>query len=282
MGYWPTGGWPERSAEFCLSRRERAGLRVRAKDQSIRWGRTGRGVPLGLRRRAGLSHARHTVRRMSSCRSKAHSSRSADVEREFWKSFNDPQLNDLVESALAANHDIRMRGRQVARGARTARRSATGLRADGDELRCACRCARERTPDAGSGRRSRAGILRSRLRCVLGARLLRTRAARRRGTLGGSAVGRSLGLQHPGQRHRGSRAPVLRVARRAAAARSRTTQRRQPARNPAHHACAARRGSRHATRCVARTGAIVGDAGDDSGSRRVRDALDPAPRRPHR
>ena len=33
---------------------------------------------------------------------------SADVEREFWKSFNDPQLNDLVESALAANHDIRI------------------------------------------------------------------------------------------------------------------------------------------------------------------------------
>jgi multidrug efflux system outer membrane protein len=33
---------------------------------------------------------------------------SAEVEREFWKSFNDPQLNDLVESALAANHDIRI------------------------------------------------------------------------------------------------------------------------------------------------------------------------------
>ena len=33
---------------------------------------------------------------------------SADVEREFWKSFNDPQLNDLIENALAANHDIRI------------------------------------------------------------------------------------------------------------------------------------------------------------------------------
>jgi outer membrane protein, multidrug efflux system len=33
---------------------------------------------------------------------------SADVEREFWKSFHDPQLDDLVENALAANHDIRI------------------------------------------------------------------------------------------------------------------------------------------------------------------------------
>lgn len=33
---------------------------------------------------------------------------SADVEREFWKSFNDAQLNELIERALAANHDIRI------------------------------------------------------------------------------------------------------------------------------------------------------------------------------
>ncbi|MGH8177722.1 MAG: efflux transporter outer membrane subunit [Steroidobacter sp.] len=33
---------------------------------------------------------------------------SAEVEREFWKSFNDQQLNDLIERALAANHDIRI------------------------------------------------------------------------------------------------------------------------------------------------------------------------------
>lgn len=33
---------------------------------------------------------------------------SADVERDFWKSFNDQQLSELIERALAANHDIRI------------------------------------------------------------------------------------------------------------------------------------------------------------------------------
>jgi outer membrane protein, multidrug efflux system len=33
---------------------------------------------------------------------------SADVEAEFWKSFNDPQLNALIDQALASNHDIRI------------------------------------------------------------------------------------------------------------------------------------------------------------------------------
>jgi multidrug efflux system outer membrane protein len=33
---------------------------------------------------------------------------SQDVEREFWKQFNDEQLNDLIERALVANHDIRI------------------------------------------------------------------------------------------------------------------------------------------------------------------------------
>lgn len=33
---------------------------------------------------------------------------SADVETEFWKSFNDPLLTQLVERALASNHDIRI------------------------------------------------------------------------------------------------------------------------------------------------------------------------------
>src|SRR5688572_30627036 len=33
---------------------------------------------------------------------------SADVEREFWKAFNDRQLNEIIERALAANHDIRI------------------------------------------------------------------------------------------------------------------------------------------------------------------------------
>lgn len=32
----------------------------------------------------------------------------AEVEREFWKQFNDPQLNDLIEEALSANHDVRI------------------------------------------------------------------------------------------------------------------------------------------------------------------------------
>jgi outer membrane protein TolC len=32
----------------------------------------------------------------------------AEVEREFWKSFNDPLLDDLVERALSVNHDIRI------------------------------------------------------------------------------------------------------------------------------------------------------------------------------
>jgi multidrug efflux system outer membrane protein len=31
-----------------------------------------------------------------------------DVERDFWKQFNDEQLNDLIERALVANHDIRI------------------------------------------------------------------------------------------------------------------------------------------------------------------------------
>jgi multidrug efflux system outer membrane protein len=33
---------------------------------------------------------------------------SAEVEREFWKAFNDQQLNEIIERALAANHDIRI------------------------------------------------------------------------------------------------------------------------------------------------------------------------------
>lgn len=33
---------------------------------------------------------------------------ASDVEREFWKSFNDPVLDRLVETALTANHDIRI------------------------------------------------------------------------------------------------------------------------------------------------------------------------------
>jgi outer membrane protein, multidrug efflux system len=33
---------------------------------------------------------------------------TADVEREFWKGFNDEQLNELIERALSANHDIRI------------------------------------------------------------------------------------------------------------------------------------------------------------------------------
>jgi multidrug efflux system outer membrane protein len=33
---------------------------------------------------------------------------TADVEREFWKGFNDQQLNELIERSLAANHDIRI------------------------------------------------------------------------------------------------------------------------------------------------------------------------------
>lgn len=30
------------------------------------------------------------------------------IETDFWKSFNDTQLNELIEAALAANHDIRI------------------------------------------------------------------------------------------------------------------------------------------------------------------------------
>lgn len=33
---------------------------------------------------------------------------SSDVERDFWKSFRDPQLDALIEQALASNHDIRI------------------------------------------------------------------------------------------------------------------------------------------------------------------------------
>lgn len=33
---------------------------------------------------------------------------NADVEREFWKAFDDPQLHQLIEEALSANHDVRI------------------------------------------------------------------------------------------------------------------------------------------------------------------------------
>lgn len=32
----------------------------------------------------------------------------SDVERDFWKAFNDPLLNELVEDSLRANHDVRI------------------------------------------------------------------------------------------------------------------------------------------------------------------------------
>ena len=31
-----------------------------------------------------------------------------DVEQDFWSAFDDAQLNDLIERALAANHDVRI------------------------------------------------------------------------------------------------------------------------------------------------------------------------------
>ena len=33
---------------------------------------------------------------------------ASNTETDFWKGFNDPQLDELIESALAANHDIRI------------------------------------------------------------------------------------------------------------------------------------------------------------------------------
>ena len=33
---------------------------------------------------------------------------AADVERDFWTSFNDPLLTDLIEQSLASNHDLRI------------------------------------------------------------------------------------------------------------------------------------------------------------------------------
>jgi multidrug efflux system outer membrane protein len=33
---------------------------------------------------------------------------NADLEQDFWKSFNDEQLNGLIEEALTANHDVRI------------------------------------------------------------------------------------------------------------------------------------------------------------------------------
>lgn len=33
---------------------------------------------------------------------------ATDVEADFWKSFNDPLLNQLIDQALVANHDIRI------------------------------------------------------------------------------------------------------------------------------------------------------------------------------
>ncbi len=32
----------------------------------------------------------------------------AQVEHDFWTQFNDPQLNELIEEALSANHDVRI------------------------------------------------------------------------------------------------------------------------------------------------------------------------------
>jgi multidrug efflux system outer membrane protein len=33
---------------------------------------------------------------------------ATDVEQDFWKAFDDAQLNDLIERSLAANHDVRI------------------------------------------------------------------------------------------------------------------------------------------------------------------------------
>lgn len=38
-----------------------------------------------------------------------------EVQSEFWKAFHDPQLDQLVEQALAANHDIRIAGANLQR-----------------------------------------------------------------------------------------------------------------------------------------------------------------------
>ncbi len=34
--------------------------------------------------------------------------RNEEVERDFWRGFNDAQLNELIEEALVANHDVRI------------------------------------------------------------------------------------------------------------------------------------------------------------------------------
>ena len=57
-----------------------------------RWRRCVRHVPRGLRRRSRLSTTAESRRRMSSSRTSARSSRRRMSKRDFWKSFNDPQL----------------------------------------------------------------------------------------------------------------------------------------------------------------------------------------------
>ena len=39
----------------------------------------------------------------------------ASVETEFWTSFHDPLLNELIDKALLANHDIRIAQSTLAR-----------------------------------------------------------------------------------------------------------------------------------------------------------------------
>lgn len=80
---------------------------------------------------------------------------SSDVERDFWKSFNDRELDALIERALASNHDIRiavarLREARALRGAArldfapTVTSSASQVDARASELTRAPNLARDR------------------------------------------------------------------------------------------------------------------------------------------
>ena len=162
---------------------------------------------------------------------------TADVEREFWKVVQRPAVERAHRAGARRESRHPHRDRAAARGARIARRSAAGSRADGDSFRGHIEArASERQIAPVAERRSRPGLLRRRLRRVLGAGLLRSRAARRRSELGRSAVGRSQRVQ----RRRSASPPKSRATTSSCAARSSGSRSRSAMPTTSAKRCASR------------------------------------------
>ena len=199
----------------------------------------------------------------------------------FANGSGDTQLNEIIErSRRQSRHPHR--DRAVARGSCIARRRRAGSRADGASVSRLHRRGRSSDRQLAPLRyRSQPGLLRFRLRCLLGAGFLRSRPSPSRSEFGRSAVRRSqvCATQVSVTAEVARNYFELRGAQQRLAVAQRNAENQG---DGTHHDCSIGCGSWHAARRLARAGATFGDSGDDSGSRSRSHAQHAATRRADR